>query len=169
MSAVLIIQHAESMRRIILSSVACLAVPYFSHYLINGTIFGEKLLNIKCVLWFVLQLLSETFLILRRIQRDIMINVHRSLCTHCCCQIVITLELSRQIFEEKKPQISNFMKIRPVVTELLRADRRADMSELTVDFRNFANTSKNLSSSLPASIPVSVKVGTGANSSPTPF
>ena len=39
----------------------------FRHYLINGTIFGKTLLNIKCVFWFSLQLLSKTFLILRRI------------------------------------------------------------------------------------------------------
>ena len=49
----------------------------FPHYLINGTIFGKKLLNIKCVFWFSLQLLSETFLILKIIQEDI-INVHRA-------------------------------------------------------------------------------------------
>jgi len=43
----------------------------FPHCLINGTIFGgKKLLNIKCVFWFSLQLLSETFLVMRRIQRD---------------------------------------------------------------------------------------------------
>jgi hypothetical protein len=55
--------------------------PYhiFPHYFINGTIFGKKLSNIKCVFWFSLQLVSETFLILRRIQRDITINAHRSL------------------------------------------------------------------------------------------
>jgi hypothetical protein len=41
-SVVLVIQHAERMHRIILSSVACLAVPYFSTYFINGTIFGGK-------------------------------------------------------------------------------------------------------------------------------
>ena len=38
-SVVLVIQHAK---RVILSSLACLAVPYFSTYLINGTIFGGK-------------------------------------------------------------------------------------------------------------------------------
>jgi hypothetical protein len=38
----------------------------FPYYLINGTIFGNKLLKTKCVFWFSLQLLSETFLILRR-------------------------------------------------------------------------------------------------------
>jgi hypothetical protein len=48
----------------------------FPRYLINGTIFLNKLLNVRCVLWLSLQLLSETFLILRRIQRDIIINVH---------------------------------------------------------------------------------------------
>jgi hypothetical protein len=31
-----------------------------------------------CVFWFSLQLLTETFLILRRIQRDIVTNIHRS-------------------------------------------------------------------------------------------
>ena len=59
-------------------------VPLYNiwpHHLIDGTIFRKKtLLNIKHVFWFSLQLLSETFLILRRIQRDIIINVHRSSC-----------------------------------------------------------------------------------------
>jgi hypothetical protein len=70
-------QHAMRMRRIILSSVACLAVPYYivicglsgcttlychlwplwlyhilPRYLINGTIFVRKLRNIKHVFWF---------------------------------------------------------------------------------------------------------------------
>ena len=36
--------------------------------------FGKKLLNTKWVFWFSLQLLSETFLILRRIERDMIIN-----------------------------------------------------------------------------------------------
>jgi hypothetical protein len=50
------------------------------HYLTNGTIFGDKkLLNIKCVFCFSLQLLSETFQILS-IQLNMMINVHRLSC-----------------------------------------------------------------------------------------
>jgi len=52
---------------------SCLAVPFLTHYLINGTIFRKKLLKFKmCVL-----LLLDTFFLLRRIERDI-INVHRS-------------------------------------------------------------------------------------------
>jgi predicted DNA-binding protein (MmcQ/YjbR family) len=50
------------------------------HYLINGMIFEKELLNIKCVFWFSLRLLSKTFLILKRIQRDIVINVKTSPC-----------------------------------------------------------------------------------------
>jgi hypothetical protein len=38
------------------------------------------LLNIKCLFWFSSKLLSETFIILRRIQQDIIINVLRSSC-----------------------------------------------------------------------------------------
>ena len=63
-----------------LLAVACLSSPYFLHCHINGTIFGgKKLLNIECVLIFSTAL-SETFLTLRRIKRDIIINVKTSLC-----------------------------------------------------------------------------------------
>jgi len=48
----------------------------FPHHLINDTILGKMLLNIKFVLWFPPQAFSEIFLILRRIQQDIIINVH---------------------------------------------------------------------------------------------
>ena len=51
----------------------------FPHYLINGTIFVEKIIEQKCVLWFSPQLLSKTSLILRRTERDIM-NVPWSSC-----------------------------------------------------------------------------------------
>ena len=39
----------------------------------------------------------------------------------------------------KNSQLSNFMKIRLVGTELLLADRRADTTKLVVALRNFAN------------------------------
>ena len=57
-----------------------LSLHIFRHYLINGAIFGNKLLKIMCVFWFSLQLLSKKFLMLRRIQRDIIINVKTSPC-----------------------------------------------------------------------------------------
>ena len=42
----------------------------FAHFLINSTISEKKLSNTKCVFLFSLQLLSGTFLILRRNERD---------------------------------------------------------------------------------------------------
>jgi hypothetical protein len=70
----------------------------FRNFLINGTTFENKLLNIKCVFLFFLQLLFETFLILRRIQRDIVINVKTS--NRYSFRILVKLEFSRQIFEK---------------------------------------------------------------------
>jgi hypothetical protein len=51
----------------------------FPHYLINGKIFEWKL-NIKWAFWFSPQCLLKTFLITRRIQQDITMNVQRSSC-----------------------------------------------------------------------------------------
>jgi hypothetical protein len=52
-------------------------------YLTNGTIFEKMLLNIKCVFWFSLQFLSETFLISRRTERDMIKNVY-----WCSCEVL---------------------------------------------------------------------------------
>jgi hypothetical protein len=51
------------------------------------------------------------------------------------------LEFSGHIFENS-PQVTNFMKIRPVGAELLRADGRTDRHEETVAFRNFTGVPK---------------------------
>jgi hypothetical protein len=59
----------------------------FPCYLINCMSFTKiKLLNIKCVFWLYLQIFSETFLILRRIQRDTVVNVHM-----CSCKVLVIL------------------------------------------------------------------------------
>jgi len=44
----------------------------------------------------------------------------------------------------KNPQISKFMKNRPVGGELLSVDGRTDMTELIVAFRSFANAPKKM-------------------------
>jgi len=54
----------------------------FPHYLINGTIFEKPLLKTKCLFWFSLQLMSETFFILRRNERDTIKCVYWSSCTY---------------------------------------------------------------------------------------
>ena len=101
----------------------------FRHYLINGTIFWKKLLKIKCVFWFSIQLLSQTFLILRRIQRDIVQNVGTS-----SCKVPVILVGFQRNFNfldrfSKKAEVLNSVKIRPVEAELLH------VSGLTVAFR----------------------------------
>jgi hypothetical protein len=50
--------------------VTCLALQYFSTLSHKRHYLWKNLLNVKCVLLFSLQLLSETFLILRRVEQD---------------------------------------------------------------------------------------------------
>ena len=71
MSAALIIQNTQRMSR---------NIP---HYLIKGTIFEEekkKVIEHKTNFDFLYKSCPKTFLILRRIQQDIIINVHTSSC-----------------------------------------------------------------------------------------
>jgi len=122
------------------------------HHVINSTIFGKKLLNITCVVWFSLQFLSETFLIARRIQPDILIYVHKSSCQAYIFLVTLPsikkLEFSRQIFEKKILDYSTkWNKIRPVGAELFhvygKTDGHTDMTKLTVTLHNFAYSLKN--------------------------
>ena len=65
------------MRCIILPSAACPALLYFSTLALKRHDFLKQIENKMCVLIFCATL-SEIFLILRRIQRDIITNVHKS-------------------------------------------------------------------------------------------
>jgi hypothetical protein len=94
-SAALVIQHAENMSHIILSSVASLTLTIFFHTISWTLRLSEKknisCLNIQCVFLFSVQIFSETFLILRRIQRDFIINYMWSTCYFN--QILVKLEV----------------------------------------------------------------------------
>ena len=75
---------------------------------------------------FLYKFCPKHFLILRRIQRDIIINVHRP-----SCKVPLFLSDFNEnlIFStecRKKGQISNFMKIRPVEGELFHLDGQTD-------------------------------------------
>ena len=72
----LVIQHAKRMYLIVESYVACLAIQYFSTLFHKRPYFQKVALIIKCVLWYSLQLSSETFRILRRIQQGTLTDVH---------------------------------------------------------------------------------------------
>jgi hypothetical protein len=76
-------QSTYFLRRIILSYVTFLALPHFSklsHERLDFSKRGGGRIESEIMFRFSLQLLSKTLLISRKIQRDIIINVHRSSC-----------------------------------------------------------------------------------------
>jgi hypothetical protein len=88
-----------------LSSPSSLAPPHFSTSSHKRHDFrGEKkLLNIKFIFWFSLQLLCETFLTVRGIEWDIVINVKTSSCYSC--RILMELESFLNIFSKRSSDI----------------------------------------------------------------
>jgi Fe-S-cluster formation regulator IscX/YfhJ len=132
----------------------------FPLYFINGTILGKKLLKTKCVFWFPLQLLSQTFLILRRNERDMIKYVYWSSCKVPVIIFRFWWNFNFLDSFSKSIQISNFTKTRQVGAELFhayrrtdgRTDGRTDMTKLVVDFRNFANAPKKTGWSINKSI-----------------
>ena len=108
----------------------------FPHYLINGRIFGKRHWT-ENVFWFILQLLYKRLLILRRIYRDAITNIHRSSCkVHLILEYLMKLEFAGQIFfPSKNPQIWNYMKICPVGAELFHADGRRVLTKLRGSYR----------------------------------
>ena len=124
-----------------LSYVACMALQHFSTLSDKSNGFRKKLLDIKCVFSFPLQILPEIFLILRRTERDIITQVHRS---SCKVPVVILRPPSNLNFLDifsKNPQVSNAMKIRPLGADLLHTGGPKDVIKDAL--RSFANPSKN--------------------------
>jgi hypothetical protein len=81
------------------SGIPCIIICGLSGCIIFATLshkrqdFLGKMLNIKCVFWFFLELLSAIFLTIRRNQRDIIVDVHMS---------PSKVSLILAIFEKKK-------------------------------------------------------------------
>ena len=50
-SVAVFVQHAIRLRRNVLLAVTCVALPYFSHYLTNGVIFGKKVIEHEMCIW----------------------------------------------------------------------------------------------------------------------
>ena len=87
------------------------------HYLINGTIFlGEKGGNYSTqnIFWSSLQLLSKTFLILKRIQRDAITNIQRLSCNVPDILVWFYWNLKFLARFLKNIKIPNFMHICPM-------------------------------------------------------
>ena len=76
----LFIQHAMRMRHIVICDLSGSTILF--HIIWQTARFSKKkVFETKCVFWFSLQFLSETFLILRRIERDMIKTVYWSAAT----------------------------------------------------------------------------------------
>jgi hypothetical protein len=121
----------------VLSSVACLALPYSSTLSHERHDFLKKK-NVTEHETFVLIFstnMSEIYLIRRIIQRDIIINVHRSSLKYSFLMSYFNKTNFLDRFS-KNTHISNSMKIRRVGSELLHIDGRMDgQTERQIDGR----------------------------------
>jgi hypothetical protein len=143
----LVIQHAKRMRHIILPSVACLAVPQFSTLSHKRHDFGEKMYRTKMCFWFALQLLSQTFLIIGRIQRDT-----KKMCVRphveppLSFQTLIKYEFSqthfRKILKYQIPWKSVQWEPTCSMQTERQADGRTDMTKRILVFCNCSKASK---------------------------
>ena len=148
-SAALVMQHAKRMRRVILLSVACQALPSSILFHNEDDFRGRKqILNIKSVLWFSLQLLPEIFFILRKIHRRPVINVLRSSCKEPVIRAGFLWNLNFLDSFSKNPQMSTFLNIRPVGANMFH-DRQTDRrtgdkanNRFSQLYRNVKNTNK---------------------------
>ena len=107
----------------------------------------KKLLNRKCVFWFALQILSAIFLILRRIQADIIIHTHRYSCKASVILVEFWLDFltdSRKILKCQILWKSYQCRLHDSMTMVGWTDRQTDTTNILVPFHNFANITKNL-------------------------
>jgi len=141
----LVAHHAMRMRHIVICGLPGF-YDNFPHYLTNCRIFEKMLLNTKCVSWYSLQLLSETFLILRRIERDMIKNVYRPPCK--APVILVWIEWNLIFFDRfwkkylKYQILWKSIQLEPICC--MRTDGRTDITKLTVASRNCANAPKNI-------------------------
>ena len=129
----------------IFSSVACpelLCVFTLSHW--TARIFENNVTEFKGAFWFSPQLLHATFFILRRTERDGIINVMR-IDLHVQCLLSVADLGETRIFSAYFWEILKlyFMKIRTVGAKLVHADGRTYMARRLVAFRDFSTAFKS--------------------------
>jgi hypothetical protein len=112
---------------------------FFPHYLKNGTSLGKTLLLIiKSVFLFSLRHLSEIFLILRRIQRDMIKNIYIGL--HAKYPLFLSDFNATRIFSTDFRKILKYEISRKSIQWETSCSKRTDghMTKLIIAFRSFA-------------------------------
>ena len=143
MSADLGTHHATRMRHIVICGLP--SCKYFSTISHKRHDFRKRLLNTKCVFWFSLQLLSETFPILRT-ERGMIKNVYRSSCTVPVILVKILWNLNFLDRFSTNTRISNFTKLLPVAAQLFHADGQTDRDDdAESHFTQFYESAYNVS------------------------
>jgi len=131
----LFIQHAMHMQNIILSPVTYPALPYFFRLSHKRHDFREKSHWTKHVFWFSIQLLSETFLILGRIQRDM---IEMCIGLHVKYPIFLSDFNKNRIFLRDFQKITKYQILRKSLqwkpSCSMRTDRRKDLTTLNSRF-----------------------------------
>ena len=105
--------NAHAPYYVVICGLSGSTIFFFSHYVTISEIFEKKMSDIRCVLIFPTELF-ETFLVLRRIQRDIIQHVQGS-----SSEVLLFLPDFHKTYTpstdfRKPPQISNIIKTRPV-------------------------------------------------------
>jgi hypothetical protein len=116
----------------------------FPHFLINDTFFEKSYQTQNMCFDFFLQLLSETFRILRRNEQDKIKNVHWSSCK--VSFVLVQFERKLNFLDRFSKKFSNIkfhgnLSSGSRVVPCGRTD--GQMTKLIVVFRNFANAPKN--------------------------
>jgi hypothetical protein len=118
----------------------------FRHYLINGAIFGKKLLSIKCVFWFSLQFCLKRFSFQEELG-DTASKMSKRLYVKYLLLLSDFNEtwIFSTHFRKKKKRSSNIkFHQNPSSGSRVVPGGQTDMTKLIVAFRNFANAPKNV-------------------------
>jgi hypothetical protein len=148
----LVIHHAQRMRCIVLPSVACLVLLYFStlsHKRHGFQKFTEKMYwQNKCMFWFSLQLSSETKEEFSEVFSKMFIGVHEKYPLRFK-DFYIKLGFSKNIFEKssnikfhENPSSGSRVALCGQGDRLM-TDRWTDTTKLIVTFPNFESEPKN--------------------------